>query len=127
MNKALIPAFFLLGSLLLGVSVMIPQFTYAQGEQTVNDQQMQALKLFFNEQNMQNTHSNDEAETLSSQSFDDDDDETSQQALQQMDDSSQSSGVQSQNVAPNRDNDNQQDMQIFSNGQCSTTTTTINK
>ena len=68
MNKALIPAFFLLGSLILGVSVMIPQFTYAQGEQKVNDQQMQALKLFFNEQNPGNTHSNDEAETSDSQS-----------------------------------------------------------
>ena len=46
MNKALIPAFFLLGSLILGVSIMVPQFANAQGEQKVNSQQLQALKLF---------------------------------------------------------------------------------
>ena len=39
MNKALIPALFLLGSLIVGVSVMVPQFANAQGEQKVNDQQ----------------------------------------------------------------------------------------
>ena len=50
MNKALIPAFFLLGSIIVGVSIMVPQFANAQGEQKVNDQQLQALKLFFNVQ-----------------------------------------------------------------------------
>ena len=50
MNKALIPAFFLLGSLIVGVSVMVPQFADAQGAQKVNEQQLQALKLFFNVQ-----------------------------------------------------------------------------
>ena len=64
MNKVLIPAFFLLGSLILGVSVMIPQFANAQGEQKVNEQQIQALKLFFNEQNLQNTKDNQQTETL---------------------------------------------------------------
>ena len=33
MNKALIPAFFLLGSLILGVTVIVPQFASAQGVQ----------------------------------------------------------------------------------------------
>ena len=70
MNKALIPAFFLLGSLILGVSVMLPQFANAQGEQKVNDQQMQALKLFFNAQNPADSNSNPQTETSSdSQSF----------------------------------------------------------
>ena len=68
MNKTVIPAFFLLGSILLGISIMIPQFTYAQGEQEVNAQQMQALKLFFNEQNMQNTNNNEQSETSDAQS-----------------------------------------------------------
>ena len=65
MNKALIPAFFLLGSLILGVSVMVPQFANAQGEQKVNEQQMQALKLFFNAQNPDNTNGNQQTETSS--------------------------------------------------------------
>ena len=68
MNKALIPAFFLLGSLIVGISIMVPQFANAQGEQKVNDQQMQALKLFFNEQNCRNTDGNQEIETSDSQS-----------------------------------------------------------
>jgi hypothetical protein len=65
MNKALIPAFFLLGSLILGVSIMVPQFANAQGEQKVNDQQMQALKLFFTAQNPGDTNSNPQTETTS--------------------------------------------------------------
>ena len=68
MNKALIPAFFLLGSLILGVSVMVPQFANAQGEQKVNEQQMQALKLFFNAQSPGDTNGNQQAETSSSNS-----------------------------------------------------------
>src|SRR5215207_9394 len=66
MNKALIPAFFLLGSLILGVSVMVPQFANAQGEQKVNEQQMQALKLFFNAQSPGDTNGNQQEETTSS-------------------------------------------------------------
>ena len=90
MNKALIPAFFLLGSLILGVSVMVPQFANAQGEQKVNDQQMQALKLFFNAQNPDNTNGNQQTETSSN---------------------SQSSKVQSQQVQQAQtNNDNQQQM-----------------
>ena len=96
MNKTVIPAFFLLGSLILGISVMIPQFTYAQGEQKVNEQQMQALKLFFNEQNMQNTNNNQQSETSDSQSSD-----VTSQNLEQ------------QQQQPN--NDNQQDMMQLSN------------
>src|SRR5687768_2810379 len=68
MNKALLPAFFLLGSLILGVSVIVPQFANAQGEQKVNEQQMQALKLFFNAQNPDNTKGNQQLETSSSSS-----------------------------------------------------------
>ena len=68
MNKALIPAFFLLGSLIVGVSVMVPQFANAQGEQKVNDQQLQALKLFFNVQNAGNTNGNPEVEASDAQS-----------------------------------------------------------
>src|SRR5215203_825735 len=69
MNKALIPAFFLLGSLILvGVSVMVPQFATAQGEQKVNEQQMQALQLFFNAQNPSNTGNNQQTETSSANS-----------------------------------------------------------
>src|SRR5687767_5944016 len=70
MNKALIPAFFLLGSLILGVSVMVPQFANAQGEQKINEQQMQALKLFFNEQNIDNTQGKQQPESLGAQSVD---------------------------------------------------------
>ena len=68
MNKALIPAFFLLGSLIVGVSVMVPQFANAQGEPKVNDQQLQALKLFFNVQNAGNTNGNQEVEASDAQS-----------------------------------------------------------
>ena len=68
MNKALIPALFLLGSLIVGVSVMVPQFANAQGEQKVNDQQLQALKLFFNVQNAGNTNGTQEVEASDAQS-----------------------------------------------------------
>ena len=47
MNKALIPALFLLGSLIVGVSVMVPQFANAQGEQKVNEQQMTSIETIF--------------------------------------------------------------------------------
>ena len=97
MNKALIPAFFLLGSLILGVSVMVPQFANAQGEQKVNEQQMQALKLFFNAQNPGNTNGNQQTETSSN---------------------SQSSQVQTQQVEqPQTNNNNQKQVTQFSNGQ----------
>src|SRR5918995_362342 len=95
MNKALIPAVFLLGSLLFGVSVMVPQFANAQGEQKVTQQQIQALKLFFNEQNSDNPKDNQQTETLDSQSVDE---EASPQEVQ----------VQT-------NNDNQQEIITFSN------------
>ena len=68
MNKALIPAFFLLGSIIVGVSIMVPQFANAQEELKVNDQQLQALKLFFNVQNAGNTNGNQEIEASDAQS-----------------------------------------------------------
>ena len=107
MNKTVIPAFFLLGSLILGISIMIPQFTYAQGEQKVNEQQIQALKLFFNEQNMQDTNNNQQSETSDSQSS-----EVTSQNLEQ------------QQQQPN--NDNQQDMMQFSNIQSQPSSSSIN-
>src|SRR5215210_3567213 len=83
MNKALIPAFFLLGSLILGVTVIVPQFTSAQGEEKVNEKQMEALNLFFNGQNLQKTTGNEQTETLNSQSSDVSSSLVSQQGKQQ--------------------------------------------
>src|ERR671911_353545 len=104
MNKALIPAFFLLGSLILGVSVMVPQFANAQGEQKVNEQQMQALKLSFNAQSPKDTNGNQQEETSSS--------------------NSQSSQVQTQQVEQTQTgNDNQKQVTQFSNGQGQQSTT----
>jgi hypothetical protein len=86
---------------------MVPQFANAQGEQKVNQQQIQALKLFFNEQNLQDTKDNQQTETLNSQSLD----KSSQQGQQQVNDGPQlsSSEVQSQSVEQQQqsDNDNQ--------------------
>ena len=97
MNKALIPAFFLLGSLILGISVMVPQFANAQGEQKVNDQQMQALKLFFNAQNP-STNDNKQTETSSnSQSSQVQTQQVNQQQQQQVTPSSIDQGQQSTN------------------------------
>src|SRR5215211_2340830 len=102
MNKALIPAFFLLGSIILGVSVMVPQFANAQGEQKVNEQQMQALQLFFNAQNPSNTGNNQQTETSSANS------QASQVQTQQ---------VEQQKANNNNNNNNQQVTTTSSNPQ----------
>ena len=133
MNKALIPAFFLLGSLILGVTVIVPQFASAQGEQKVNEKQIEALNLFFNGQNSLNTKGNEQAETLTSLNLTGNEpaktltlSDASQQLLQQeqeehkTDDSSQSSTVESQiNIQPTN-NDNQQEVNQVSDQQITT-------
>src|SRR5687767_3794265 len=97
MNKALIPAFFLLGSIIVGVSIMVPQFANAQEGLKVNDQQLQALKLFFNVQNG-NTDGNQEVEASDAQSSKVQSQQVQQEQSSESDDTSHPSHVQSQQV-----------------------------
>jgi hypothetical protein len=93
---------------------MVPQFANAQGEQKINEQQMQALKLFFNEQNIDNTQGKQQPETLGAQSVD----ISSQQKVEQ-----QQAQLQAQIDAHN----NHKDMAQFSDIQSQPSTTNDNQ